>query len=132
MPLSSYPLPRSPRLEPCFALSGWNLVSQTYPRRLGSGQDNFESIGATYEYQECNEQPQADNELLGIRKHTLEMKWNLKKAGALALIQAEIERRTATRNPKAYAAGWAINAAVITGGVLLSEELGKTLADLVV
>tara|TARA_R100001591_G_scaffold95977_1_gene101735 strand:- start:44 stop:307 length:264 start_codon:yes stop_codon:yes gene_type:complete len=73
-----------------------------------------------------------DNELLGIRKHTLEMKWNLKKAGALALIQAEIERRTATRNPKAYAAGLAINAAVITGGVLLSEELGKTLADLVV
>ena len=69
-----------------------------------------------------------DRELLGIRQHTLEMKWNLKKAGALALIQAEIERRTATRNPKAYAAGLALNAAILTGGFLLGEEVADLIA----
>jgi len=56
------------------------------------------------------------------------MKWNLKKAGALALIQAEIERRTAARHPKAYAAGVALNAAILTGGFLLGEEVADLIA----
>ena len=40
------------------------------------------------------------------------MSWSFKKAGALTLIQAEIERRLATRNPKQYAGEWAVCAAL--------------------
>ena len=44
-----------------------------------------------------------DHELLALRKQTSAMSWSFKKAGALALIPAEIERRLASRNPKQFA-----------------------------
>ena len=53
-----------------------------------------------------------DHELLALRKQTSAMPWNFKKAGALTLIKAEIERRLATRNPKQYAGEWAVCAAI--------------------
>lgn len=53
-----------------------------------------------------------DHELLALRKQTSSMSWSFKKAGALTLIQAEIERRVATRNPKQYAEAWAVCAAL--------------------
>lgn len=68
------------------------------------------------------------NELLGLRRMTLDMKWSLKKAGALALIQAEIERRVATEQPKLYAAGWAIN----IGAAYLGYDLAEWAVDNIV
>ena len=53
-----------------------------------------------------------DHELLALRKQTHAMSWSLKKAGALTLIQAEIERRVATRDHKRYAEAWVAGLAI--------------------
>lgn len=53
-----------------------------------------------------------DHELLALRKQTSAMSWSFKKAGALTLIQAEIERRLATRDPKKYAEPWVAGLAI--------------------
>ena len=53
-----------------------------------------------------------DHQLLALRDETKAMPWSLKKAGAPTLIQAEIERRLATRDPKKYAEPWVAGLAI--------------------
>jgi hypothetical protein len=69
-----------------------------------------------------------DHELLSLRKQTSAMPWSLKKAGALTLIQAEIERRLATRNPADYSMNMVGTLAFVAAGAIVGIESADIIA----
>jgi hypothetical protein len=69
-----------------------------------------------------------DHELLALRKQTSAMPWNFKKAGALTLIQAEIERRLATRNPADYSMNMVGTLGFIAAGAIVGIESADIIA----
>jgi len=71
-----------------------------------------------------------DNELLALKKQTQAMPWSIKKAGALTLIQAEIERRLATRNPAHYTMKYVELVGCIAVGTFVGLEAGEALKNI--
>ncbi len=69
-----------------------------------------------------------DHELLALRKQTHAMSWSLKKAGALTLIQAEIERRLATRNPADYSMNMVGTLGFVAAGAIVGIESADIIA----
>ena len=71
-----------------------------------------------------------DHELLALKAQTKAMPWSIKKAGALALIQAEIERRLATRNPADYTMKYVELVGCIAVGTFVGLEAGEALKNI--
>ena len=69
-----------------------------------------------------------DHQLLALRDETKAMPWSLKKAGALTLIQAEIERRLATRNPADYSMNMVGTLGFIAAGAIVGIESADIIA----
>jgi hypothetical protein len=71
-----------------------------------------------------------DHELLALKKHTQAMAWSIKKAGAITLIQAEIERRLATRNPADYSMNMVGTLGLVAAGLIVGDVAGEALKNI--
>lgn len=69
-----------------------------------------------------------DHELLALKRQTQAMPWSMKKAGALTLIQAEIERRLAARNPVDYSMNMVGTLGFIAAGAIVGTESADIIA----